>query len=389
MKRDIEKTLQMWKDETQRYPLLIRGARQVGKSFSIRKFGQEAFANLIEINFEQKPQFLSCFESLEPERIVQSLSILCKSEIIPGKTLLFLDEIQSMPKIPSVVKYLIDHYKIKFFLSGSASYYIRNMFTESLAGRKYIFELFPFNFQEFLRAKKISYKLEQRAISQSAYLHYAPYFDEYLQYGGFPAVVLEDNKQEKKNKLDDIFSAYWSLEVERLSDFKKKDRVRNFIFLLMERVGSKADISKLSRELGVAKDTLESYLAFLQDTYLISTIPPYSTNRDVEIRGAKKIHFIDSGLLNQFAQLDRGSVFENAIFNLLRHHGTVQYWQQKDGQEIDFIVDKKIAYEVKLTATEQHLKTLSRRSKKIGIKQYQIVSHKYFDNDKAVYGFML
>jgi len=367
--------------------IVITGMRRVGKTTMMRMiFDKIPSENKLFFDLDNPRQQLD-FDVIDYDTIPERIE---KYGInLNEKVYLFLDEIQSMPKIPSVVKYLIDHYKIKFFLSGSASYYIRNMFTESLAGRKYIFELFPFNFHEFLRAKKVPYKLDQQAISQSVYLHYAPYFDEYLQYGGFPAVVLEDNKQEKKNRLDDIFSAYWSLEVERLSDFKKKDRVRNFIFLLMERVGSKIDTSKLSRELGVVKDTLESYFAFLQDTYLISTIPPYSTNRDVEIRGAKKMYFIDSGLLNQFAQLDRGSVFENSIFNLLRHHGEVQYWQQKDGQEIDFIVDKKIAYEVKLTATEQHLKILARRSKKIGIKQCQIVSHKYFNNKKTAYGFML
>ncbi len=367
--------------------IIVTGMRRVGKT------------TMMQMIFDEIPSKNKLFFDLDNPRQQIDFDVL-DYDTIPAKLenyglnlneqiYLFLDEIQSMPKIPSVIKYLIDHYQIKFFLTGSASFYIRNMFTESLAGRKYIFELFPFSFQEFLSAKKDKFHQKLQPITQSTYLHYEPYFNEYLEYGGFPAVVLENNKQEKKDKLNDIFSAYWSLEVERLSDFKKKNKVRDFIFLLMERVGSRIDITKLSKELGVAKDTLDAYLAFLQDTYLISTIPPYSTNRDVEIRGAKKLYFIDSGLLNQFAQLDRGSIFENAIFNLLRYHGEVRYWQQKDGQEIDFVLDKKTAYEVKLHATEQHLKTLARRTKKINLKEHKIVSQKYFDNSKTVYGFML
>ncbi len=367
--------------------IVITGMRRVGKTTMMRMiFDDIPSKNKLFFDLDNPKQQM-IFDVIDYDiipTILEDYGININKQIY-----LFLDEIQSMPKISSVIKYLIDHYKIKFFLSGSASYYIRNMFTESLAGRKYIFELFPFNFEEFLIAKKIKKSSISQSINQPFYLHYEPYFNEYLQYGGFPAVVLETNKQEKENKLNDIFSAYWSLEVERLSDFKKKDKVRDFIFLLMERTGSKLDVTKLSRELGVAKETLESYLSFLRDTYLISTIPPYSTNRDVEIRGAKKLYFIDTGLLNQFSRLDRGSIFENAIFNLLRHHGEVKYWQQKDGQEIDFIVDEKIAYEVKLSANEQHLKTLARRSKKINIKNYQVVSQKYFDNPKITYGFML
>jgi len=265
------------------------------------------------------------------------------------------------------------------------------MFTESLAGRKYIFELFPFNFNEFLRAKNEQSLMfaKNRKLSKYQFLHYSDLFDEYLRFGGFPKVVLAKTQLKKQAELKDVFSAYWSLEVEKLSDFRKKDKIRDFIFLLMERVGSKIDINKLSKELEITRNTVMDYLAFLQDTYLISTIPPYSSNRDVEIRGAKKMYFIDTGMLNQFAQIDRGSIFENAIFNLLRHHGEVKYWQQKDGQEIDFIVNKKIAYEVKLSATDQNVKTLIRRANKINIKKQYIVSQKYFNNPKTSYGFML
>jgi predicted AAA+ superfamily ATPase len=145
----------------------------------------------------------------------------------------------------------------------------------------------------------------------------------------------------------------------------------------------------LSALFGVTKDTLDSYLTFLQDTYLISTIPPYFTNRDVEIRGAKKLYFIDSGLLNQFSRLDPGSIFENCIFNILCYHGEVKYWQQKDGQEIDFIVNEKMAYEAKLHAIDQNVKKLIRRANKINIKEQFVVSLKYSDTPKTTYGFLL
>ncbi len=366
--------------------IVITGIRRAGKTFFLKHlFDEIKSANKVFLDLENPAEQL-LLEKTDYNMIPANLGLDTSQ-----KAFIFIDEIQELKSTPSVVKYLSDHFNIKFFLTGSSSFYIRNMFTESLAGRKFIFELFPFSFNEFLWAKNEALPIlsSDQKISEYQLLHYGDLFDEYIRFGGFPKVVLAKTVAEKEAQLKEFFSAYWSLEVEKLSDFRKKNKLRDLIFLLLERVGNKMDIQKLSNELGITRNTVMEYIAFLQDTYLLSAISPYSTSRDVEIRGAKKVYFVDSGFLNQFAKIDRGSIFENTIFNLLRHRGEVQYWQQKDGQEIDFVVDKKTAYEVKLAADEQNLKTLSRRCEKIGIKDYYVVSYKKFDHPKTVYGFML
>ncbi|MCD6346727.1 MAG: AAA family ATPase, partial [Bacteroidales bacterium] len=108
MKRDIDEVFRSWKNETNRYPLLVRGARQVGKSYSIKKFGENEFDNMVEVNFEQKPQYNTCFDTLEPKKIIENLSVLSKSNIIPGKTLLFFDEIQECPNAISALRYFYE-----------------------------------------------------------------------------------------------------------------------------------------------------------------------------------------------------------------------------------------------------------------------------------------
>jgi len=108
MTRDIDETLRTWKKEAHRYPLLVRGARQVGKSYSIKQFGENEFDNVVEVNFEQKPQYKSCFDTLEPKNIIETLSVLSKSDIIPGKTLLFLDEIQECPEAITALRYFYE-----------------------------------------------------------------------------------------------------------------------------------------------------------------------------------------------------------------------------------------------------------------------------------------
>ena len=97
MKRSIEKELINWKNQTERYPLIIRGARQVGKSYLIENFGRDNFQNLVTVNFELQPRLKECFTSLQPEEILNKLQILLNAKIEEEHTLLFLDEIQECP----------------------------------------------------------------------------------------------------------------------------------------------------------------------------------------------------------------------------------------------------------------------------------------------------
>lgn len=99
MKRAIEKDLKEWKEREDRKPLLVRGARQVGKTFIIEKFGKENFESYITINFEEMKDLKGAFQAdLDPALIIRDLSTRMKTPIIPGKTLLFLDEIQACPE---------------------------------------------------------------------------------------------------------------------------------------------------------------------------------------------------------------------------------------------------------------------------------------------------
>jgi len=101
------------------------------------------------------------FEEDNYEKIKSSFEFLGLT--FAERSYIFLDEIQFVKKLPSIVKYFIDHYKTKFFLTGSASFYLKNLFTESLAGRKVIFELFPLTFREFVSFKKAAFKIPEKA----------------------------------------------------------------------------------------------------------------------------------------------------------------------------------------------------------------------------------
>jgi predicted AAA+ superfamily ATPase len=369
--------------------IVITGMRRTGKTtLLLYIYNKIDSKNKIYLDLEN-PLNQRYFEQQNFEQIKFTFEILGLDFEKPH--FIFLDEIQLVKKIPQVVKYFIDHYKTKFFLTGSASFYLKNLFSESLAGRKYVFELFPFNFQEFLKLKKVDLVIpkDHRKITKPIFDTIFKYYQEYLLFGGFPQVILKSSVSEKKKTLEDIFSSYFQLEVKQLGDFRKTEKIRDLMLLLLNRIGKKFDVKRISQELSIARPTVYEYLAFLEGTYFIKLIKPYSKSPDVEIRKVPKIYACDSGLVNNLVSLDEGSLFEQNIFQNLRTKGEVNYYQRKTGAEIDFILNKKKAYEIKLTPTQSDLNKLERLSKNIKIKNWQIVSLNYTSLPKTIYGFEL
>lgn len=387
IKRDIYSKIEKVINSSE--AIVITGMRRVGKTTLLKQIMEEIRSdNKIFFDLEN-PVNRKIFEEGDYEKIVDNLKVLGLREKERGYV--FLDEIQFVKNLPSVVKYLYDHYKIKFILSGSSSFYIKNFFSESLSGRKYIFELYPLNFKEFLKLKGINLVLPKssRDITAGSFQKIDRFYDEYIRYGGFPGVVAKNSAEEKKMMLEDIFSAYFQLEITQLGNFKKTGAIRDLMLLLMERIGAKLDILKLSKEIGVARDTIYNYISFLEDTFFIKTIRPFSRNRDTEIRTAPKFYLCDTGLANHFSVASAGALFENAILLALRDRGEVNYYQKKSGVEIDFILNKKEAYEVKIKGDERDAKKLSILASELSLDKYFIISKKFSVMENIIFGFLL
>lgn len=296
------------------------------------------------------------------------------------KVLIAIDEIQLVPNLPSILKYLYDTYDIKFIVTGSSAYYMKNQFSESLAGRKKIFEIFPLTFGELLSfngVPALTLSFDQSAkYAESEYERLKMYYDAYINFGGFPEVVLADSIAEKKDLISDILSSYINFDLALLSDIRDPTNLFKLIKLLSVRIGTKLDVSKLTSVIGINRTVVENYLDLLEKSYLIKTIPVRSTSPDREIVKAKKVYFLDNGIASLSGDLGSGSKFENAVFNQLLHKGEVAYYQLKTGREIDFIVDKDFCFEVKETATEADLKNVQSLAKNLEItKSFVIGRH--------------
>ena len=300
-----------------------------------------------------------------------------------------IDEIQLLPSIASKVKYLSDHYPIKFILTGSSSYYLKHLFSESLAGRKIVFDIHPLDFGEYLTFKQISHSPWSEFKSTSTNNNYSrlqDYYEDYILFGGFPAVVLESSMQGKRQLLSEIISSYINIDVRVMADFEKIGHLQKTIELLASRIGSRLDISKLAMSVGVVRETMNNYLEFLEKTFVISRVPVYSHSKDKTVTKAKKIYFCDTGLAGFLAQASSGALFENAVYNQLRGFGTIAYFAKHSGQEIDFILTDSMAIEAKETPTASDLQTLKRRTHALRLPKYALIGrHKPFQFEKYIW----
>ncbi|NWF49762.1 MAG: ATP-binding protein [Ignavibacteriaceae bacterium] len=354
---------------------IITGLRRTGKTTLIKKLleesesGNKAYFDLERIDNRE------LFSEKNYENIISALT--SRGLDFRKKVLIAIDEVQLLPGIVSVIKYLYDNYPIKFIVTGSSSYYIKNLFSESLSGRKKVFELCTLSFREFLKFKDVSFLLPGTAAGKkfiaAEYERLKKQYDEFIRYGGFPEVVLSKRAEDKRDILNDILSSYLNIDIKNISDIRDQKNLHNLMKMLAARAGTRLDYSKLSSLTGISRPSVYNYMDLLENTFVITRVPVIAKNPDREIVKAPKVFINDNGLLNQLAEVSSGVQFENAVFNQLKFYGKLQYYSLKTGKEIDFILNGKTAIEVKETATEQDLVRIKNLSKNIGISKQMIV----------------
>lgn len=356
--------------------VVITGMRRVGKTTSLRwLLDQVASSNKIYLDLERLDQ-RAVFQESNYDLVVNFLRNRGLDSSQPMTVA--LDEIQYVPNLPSVVKYLMDNYPIKFLLTGSSSFYLKNYFTESLAGRKVVFEMFPLAFGEFLGFRGVPYQPRQ----QFADMRFDPYeferlkdhYEDYLLYGGLPGVVLEERPSVRRDILNDIFSSYINIDVRTLADFQKMGELQQLLRVLALRIGNKVDVTKLASVVGVSRPTLLQFLEFLEKTYVIARLPAYAGG-DKPASLGKKLYFCDNGIASILAQVSEGALFENAIHNQLARYGDLAYLAKGSEYEVDFVLKQKkpVAFEVKYHPTSSDGEKLDRIADRHGIEQKWLV----------------
>lgn len=367
---------------------VITGMRRVGKTTALTHlYGLVPSENKALLDLEN-PLHRKVFEEENYDTVWNNLKQFGVTN--ETKAYLFLDEVQNLPEVSRVVKYLYDHWNVKFVLTGSSSYYLRNLFPESLAGRKIIFELFPLNFAEFLVFKRASREVgesfAQKAAGKNriAYERLISYHNEFLEFGGFPSVVLEKNFDRKNIMLSEIFTSYFEKDAKNLADFHDMSKLRDLILLLVPRVASRIEINKLAAALSVSRQTVYNYLAFLEQTYFICLLPRHSASIDRQAAGSRKLFLCDCGIANALGRISQGQLLEQGVFQALRADHTLCFYNKNGGNEIDFIVDGVSALEVKMSASRQDIANLRKRAESNKLTQYYVVSQQFSDEQNVI-----
>ena len=199
MKRDIEKDLLDWKDSALRKPLLVRGSRQIGKSYTITKFARENFDNFVVVNFDKTPEVHKFFSSdFNPSRIIQELSVYYDTDIVCGKSIVFFDEIQECPRAIMSLRYFYEEMP-KLHVIGAGSlleFILRASDFKMPVGRIDYLWMKPVSFGEFLDAMghdKIRQEIQHLTVkdppSEPIHQKILSIFKEYLYVGGMPAAA--------------------------------------------------------------------------------------------------------------------------------------------------------------------------------------------------------
>lgn len=198
MKRDLEKELIAWKNNGSRLPLLLRGARQVGKSYLVQKLGREQFDDYVEINFEYEPDLKSCFTTFDPHEILNKIRLLKGAQLIAGKTLLFLDEIQECPEAITALRYFYEKMpELHVIGAGSLLEFVfhKENFRMPVGRVQYLF-LKPLSFGEYLIAcgfeslrKYLGGITFDTPIEEVLHQQLLKLMRQYIFLGGMPKVV--------------------------------------------------------------------------------------------------------------------------------------------------------------------------------------------------------
>ncbi len=301
-----------------------------------------------------------------------------------------IDKVQQIPSVVKTTKYLCYHYGVKFMVNSSSSFYLKSIFPKSLAGWKFVVVPFPLNFKELMVFKSVELSFEDLLEKKSkrkiknVFEKYKTYHDKYLEYGRFPLVVLAESKKDKQWLLTEIFISYFEKNVKCLTGFKQIKGFRDLTLLLLKQTDSNLNISKLASVLILSRPTVYSHLYFLEHPYFNSNLKSYSGNIDKDVSGASKVYICDTGIVNKFAMVDERNLFENAIYNNLKSYGKINYYQNCNGSEINFIIrEKGIGIEAKTKAIKQHLQKTERLSNPLKLNEFYMVS-KEFSKEKNV-----
>jgi len=346
--------------------LFIKGIRRSGKSTLLLNYIKYLLNNGVS-----KKQIL--FVNLEDPRFATELSLKLLDEIKStyiyyinpsDKPYIFLDEIQN---IDNFEKWLLKEYELKssyLFATGSNSKLLSSEIGSSLSGRYLDVLVYPLAFKEFLSFKHCNVDSIYSLISQKDSIE--RYFEEYLNFGGFPKVVLVEDEELKRAELKSYFDSILLRDIVsryNLDNFRVLEQLAIF---LLSSISNQISINKIKNHLKISYDMANRYFEYLHNAFIIDTISLFDWSYKKQIVNPKKVYSIDMGLTKRVSfevGKKKGDYLENIVFlELKRRYSEIFYYKTAQNYEIDFLIKEKqnITHLIQVSYTLTDNKTLTR-----------------------------
>lgn len=324
------------------------GPRQSGKTTLLKKLqtdlenqGEEVLYYNLDVVYDKEmvrnqTEFLRFLESSRKKK----------------RTFVIIDEVQRLENPGLYLKGIYDlNLPYKLIVSGSSSLEIKAKIVEPLTGRKKTFRLATLSFGEFVDFKKpeISKLKAVKGIYQQECFSL---LDEYLRFGGYPKVVLQKNKNDKIEILEEIYSSYIEKDIKGFFKVKNETSFLTLVNLLVGQIGRLTNKEVLAASIGSNRKTVDNFLTYLEKSFVIKIIRPFYRNPKRELIKTPKVYFCDLGLRNlivknftSFAKRqDKGELFENFVLLKLCEELSVvdriNFWRSRAKAEVDFVATR-------------------------------------------------
>jgi len=322
--------------------LVLSGVRRSGKSTLMYQIMDQLIFqninpnNIFYFNFDEP---LEKQTSQEIEKLFNSYLELKNPQ---GRIYVFFDEIQNMESWHQWVKSKYDLLgkKIKFIISGSNNSLLNQQLGTLLTGRIFLEYVYPLSFREFLDF--VNYEIQDQDLEKEKINHYLRI---YIQKGGFPETVLEEDSYINNRRLQDYFDSILFRDVLIIDKIREASKLRDLAYYALTNISNLLSYSKIEKAIGLNINTVKDYLFHLENAYLLFQINffSFSVKESITIQKPRKIYAIDQGLRKsvayQFSE-DTGRIVENIVFlELKRRNKEIYFWNNQN--EIDFVIKNK------------------------------------------------
>lgn len=367
----------------------ITGVRRAGKSTLLKqlinfliKTKKVNPQNILFLNLEH-PYFSQYSNDVQYlEKIFEDYLKLTQPR---GPVFCLFDEIQFFAKWPIFIKAHYERGNVKFVITGSNSFLMSHELLTLLSGRTLPIEVYPLSIMELVQAKTKIKKLKTMVISK--YRHeIRGLLDSYLQYGGFPEVALNQDKEIAYDILNAYSKTILYQDVATRLSLKKPLDLERLFYYLSSHIGTLFSYANLAKVFDLSDKTVKEYVQALIDANLLFEIDRFSFSLKQQVRAPKKIYSIDPGIVNAIAfkfSENRGRLFENALYlELKRKSDEIYYYKTQQDYEVDFVVKQGTAlslFQVCLdlgqeTTSLREVRSLVHAAQELGLNHAEIIT---------------